>query len=230
MTKGKRTYDGLAVPLDGESEITQQIRGTDVLTLTSVANAYTAVNILEIGITATSAQTAGYLLGAHVSMNMDGGGTGGQAVQSIAFGADITIDGTFSHGVYGAYYYFQEGSTGSTPTAGAMVGVQTYFAAFGASMDYRVGFWATSAETSSFQASGVEGAFLAECGASGSWKNLIVAHGGPPSYFLAVTGAPGEEQMISTAVRANIAASDMWLKCDVNGTDFWIALHASCSS
>jgi hypothetical protein len=224
------TYDGLAVPLYGESTITQQTLGADLLTLTSVADAYTAANLLNIKVTATSAQTAGYLNCAHVDLNMDGGGTGGQAVQSIAFAADITVDGTFSHGVYGAYIYVQEGSTGSTPAAGALVGMQTYFAAFGATMDYRVGFWASSAETATYQATGVDGAFVAECGAAGSWKNLIVAHGGPPSYFLALTTTPGEEQMISTGVRANIAASNMWLKCDINGTVLWIALHASCTS
>ena len=224
------TYDGLAVPLYGESTITQQVKGTDILTLATVADANTGVNVMRANITATSAQTSGYIQGFYVNLDLDGGGTGGQTTQANAFATDITIDGTFSSGVWGMYVYVQEGSTGSTPAAGALAGVQTYFAAFGATMDYRIGFWATSAETATYQATGVDGAFVAECGAAGSWKNLVVAHGGPPSYFLAFTTAPGEEQMYSTGARGNVAAAASWLKVDVNGTVFWIALHASCTS
>ena len=38
MAEGTTTYDGLAVPLSGESEITQTTLGTDILTLTGVAS------------------------------------------------------------------------------------------------------------------------------------------------------------------------------------------------
>ena len=38
MAEGTKTYDGLAVPLLGESEITQQTAATDVLTITGAAS------------------------------------------------------------------------------------------------------------------------------------------------------------------------------------------------
>jgi hypothetical protein len=228
MATGTLAYKGLAVPIYGESTITQVTEGTDVLTLDSVADANTGVNIQRINITSTSAQTSGYLQGSYVNLNLDGGGTGGQTTQANSFATDITIDGTFSSGVWGMYVYAQEGSTGSTPTAGALVGVQTYFAAFGAAMDYRVGFWATSAETNSNLATGRDGAFMAECGSAGAWKSMLIAHGGPPGAFLSIYGAPGEEEMYST--RAVAGSTSAYLKVDVNGTLFWLGLYASCTS
>lgn len=38
MTKGTKTYEGLAVPLLGESEIVQQTLGTDILTITGAGS------------------------------------------------------------------------------------------------------------------------------------------------------------------------------------------------
>ena len=38
MTEGTKSYEGLAVPIYGESEITQQVAATDILTITGAAS------------------------------------------------------------------------------------------------------------------------------------------------------------------------------------------------
>ncbi len=222
-------YKGLAVGAFGGSDIWQETDGSSALTITSVAD-MTAANILGVVITSTSAITAGYTQGVYVNMRLDGGITGGATIQANAFAADITIDSTFSADVTGAYYYFAEGASGSTPTSGRATGVVSWFAAYGASMLERVGFIAGSEETSSNQATFLDSAFSATSGAAGAWGSLLACRGGPPSYLLHFTAAPGEEEMYSTGVRGNVAAASAWLKVNVAGTVHWIALHASCTS
>ena len=226
MTTGKGTFNGLAVPIQGESEIKQETAGTDILTVSSVADA-TAANHLRINVTATSAITSGYLQGAMVNLVLGGGMTGGNTVQANAFATDITLSGTVTGWVSGMYVYMCEG-TSAVPAAGFLSGYVAWFAALGSAALLRAGFHAGSEETSTYSAT-YDGAFVAECASAGAWKSLLVAYGGPPEEFLHITEA-AEEGMYSTGTRANVAAAVAYLKVNVAGTIMWITLHASCTS
>lgn len=226
MTTGKGTVHGLAVPIYGESEIKQETAGTDILTLTSVADT-TAANHLRVNMTATSAITAGYTQGVYVSMNLAGGMTGGSTVQQNAFATDITLSGTNTAWVTGMYVYICEG-TSAEVSAGILNGYCAWFAALGDNALIRSGFHAGSEETAAVSAAAgtCDGAFVAECAVAGSWKSLLVTYGGPPEEFLHITETT-EEQMYSTRAVGSAAA---YLKVNVAGTIMWLTLAASCSS
>ena len=228
MATGSGSYNGLAVPLSGESEIVQVNAGTDVLTITSVADA-TAANHIRVNVTSTSAITAGYTQGVYVNMNIDGGITGGNTIQANAFAADITYDSTNSGFIGGAYMYFAEGSTGATMTGSTLAGYTAWFAASGSATDYRAGFWAGSEETSSYPGASADSAFLAECASSSAWGSLLCAHGGPPTYFLHQTTALVAGTMFDSDVTFS-ATPTGGLKCNMHGTAYYIALYQSCAS
>ena len=231
MATGSGTYNGLAVPLFGESEITQQVAGTDIITLTSVADA-TAANHLRINATSTSALTAGYFQGAYVNMSLGGGITGGSVTQANAFATDITLSGAVTGQISGMYVYIAEG-TAAVPGSGTLLdGYVVYFAPLGGGApDYRAGFHAYSEEPVATIGT-MDAALLCEsAGALGTWGSVIGVTGiTPPSNFLYCQTALGEENMFSTGIRGDVAAAAAWLKVTVQSTVYWIALHASCTS
>ena len=231
MTAGTQTYKGLAVPLFGNSTIQQPSAGDTPLTIQSVAD-NTAGNILSVNHTSTSAITTGYTQCFYANMNIDGGATSGRDTQLHPFAADITIDGTMSAQVGGCYIYIAEGSTGATLTSSTVFGYTVYFAATGSAPDYRAGFWAQSAEVAAYKGAVMDAAFFCDnSGALGCWEAVIGVQGiTSPAYFLYMDTAPGEEQMISTGVRANIGAAGVWMRVKIQSTEYWIALHASCTS
>lgn len=227
MTTGTQTYNGLGVPLFGESTITQQTAGTDVLTVRSVADS-TASNMFAARITASSAVTAGYTQGFFVNMNLAGGMTGGSTIQANSFATDITISGTTTAWVTGSYVYVCEGATSAVTEGLILSGHCSWFAALGDACKIRAGFHAGSEETVAVSAVAgtCDGAFVAECASAGSWKSLLVTYGGPPEEFLHITEAT-EEQMYTTRAVGSAAA---YLKVNVEGTILWLTLFASCSS
>jgi len=226
MADGKQSYNGLGVPLYGNSTMEQQVAGDQPLTIKSVAD-NTACNLMTVRHTSTSALTAGYTQCYYASMTLTGGLTGGNTVQANSFATDITLSGTCTGWITGMYVYICEG-TAAVPTNAFLDGYVAWFAALGSAAGQRAGFRAGSEETSTYSAT-VDGAFVAECGSAGAWKSLLVAYGGPPEEFLHITEA-ALDGMYSDAVRANIAAAGSWLKVNVAGTIMWIALHASCTS
>ena len=231
MTDGTTTYNGLGVPLFGASTIMQQAAGEQPLTIRSVAD-NTACNLMTVGHTSTSAITTGYTQCFYANINLDGGATSSRNTQVHAFAADITIDGTMSAQVGGCYIYIAEGSTGATLTSSTVFGYAVYFAATGSTPHYRIGFWASSAEVAANKGSVMDAAFFADNSAAlGCWESVIGVQGiTSPTYLLHMDTAPGTEDMISTGIRANIAAADVWMRVKIQSTEYWIALHASCTS
>lgn len=231
MGAGTKTWEGGAVPLFGESTITQQTAGTDIVTLNSVADS-TAANHVRVGITSTSAITAGYLQAFYANVSLGGGITGGSVIQMNAFAADITLSGAVTAQISGMYVYIAEG-TAAVPGSGTLLdGYVVYFAALGGGApDYRAGFHAYSAEPVATIGS-MDAALLCEsAGASGTWGAVIGVMGiTPPSNLIYFQTNLGEEDLFSTGVRGNVAAAAAWLKVTVESTVYWIALHASCSS
>jgi len=232
MAAGTQSYNGLGVPLYGNSTMQQQAAGDQPLTIQSVAD-NTACNLLSVNHTSTSAITTGYTQCFYSNMNIDGGATGGRNIQLHPFAADITIDGAMSAQVGGCYIYITEGATGVTyATPSTVFGYAVYFAATGSAPDYRAGFWAQSAEVAAYQGSTIDAAFFCDnSDALGCWGAVIGVQGvTSPAYFLHMDTAPGEDQMISTGIRANIAAAGTWMRVKIQSTEYWIALHASCTS
>jgi hypothetical protein len=228
MTTGDRTFKGLAVPLFGESTITQQVAGTDVLTVKSIADS-TAANMFAARITASSAVTAGYTQGFYVNMNLAGGMTGGSQIQANCFAADVTLTGTNTSWITGTYVYI----CGSPESSSAILsGHCSWFAALSDDCLIRAGFHAGSEETAAVTVvTDHDAAFLAECAVVGAWNSLLEAYGGPPYTFLTVSEVDaGEEMMYSSGAMGNVATAAAWLRVDIAGTNMWIALHASCTS
>ena len=228
MTIGAKSYMGMAVPLFGESLIRQQVAGTDVLTVQSHKDS-TAANMFAARITASSAVTAGYTQGFYVNMNLAGGMTGGSTIQANAFAADITLTGTNTAWITGTYAYF----CGSPESSSAILsGSCSWFAALSDDCHIRAGFHAGSEETAVKTAvTDHDAAFLAECACVGAWDSLLEAYGGPPTNFLKISEVDAtEDYMYSTGARGDPAAAAAWLRVDVEGTDMWIALHATCTS
>jgi hypothetical protein len=117
-------------------------------------------------------------------------------------------------------------------TDGTLDGFTVFFGSIGSACVYRAGFHAFSEEADAYVASGVDAGLLVESsGASGTWKSVIGVMGiTQPNYFLYTQGASTTGRMISAiAGEANVGAASLWLRCYVNGTQYWIALCASCA-
>jgi hypothetical protein len=190
-----------------------------------------AVNMFSITVSDATTITSGYIQAFYANVTSTGSKTGGNATQVNAFAADVFFGGTVTSQVSGMYVYMAESGT-ATMTDAQLDGYVVFLGSVGSAAVYRSGFHAYSEEPTATNASGLDAGLIVECaGATGTWGAVIGVMGvTKPLYFLQINNAPGEERMFSTGARGNVAAAAAWLACNVNGTVYQIALHATCTS
>lgn len=207
-------YDGLALSMYDKN----------VLSFTNDG----AHNFFSIVVADSTTVTSGYIQPLYVSLTQ----SGGSSDQINAFAADIALGGTCSGEISGMYLYFSETGTAAGFSTFNGVAVNMTAFAWATAPTVRAGFHAYSAEPTATNASLMDAAFLcSNSDSTGTWGAAIGVDGvTAPEYFLWIKDAPGEERFISTQIVANIAAATTWLKVRLQATNFWIALHASCTS
>jgi hypothetical protein len=188
-----------------------------------------AVNMFSITVSDATTITSGYIQSFYTSITQTGSVTA--PAQINAFAADIFLGGAQANEISGAYIYF--GESGTATFGNQLSGYTVYFGSFASATvpAQRAGFHCYSEEATATNATFDAGLNVECAGAAGTWGSVLGTMGVTlPNYFLHIPTAPGEERMFSTGAMGNPSAAAGWLKVRVQTTNYWIALHATCTS
>ena len=183
-----------------------------------------AKNFFSITVTDATTITSGYIQPFYASMTTSGSITTTSS-QICPFAADVFLGGTISAQVAGMYVY--EAASGTPVLDNSNIsGIVVYLDDLGDTPGTRCGIQLCIADA---HPASYDGFIYCRIEGSGSVTNLIEKGGTAtnPTYLLKTNAVDG---MVSIGVvEGNVAAAAGWLRTLIGGTQYWIALHASCA-
>jgi hypothetical protein len=223
MTAGTNTYNGMAVPLNGNATIVPDSDSLDALTIATSAS-FTGNGVCVTGtfLDLDSCQNVFYA-------NVTAGGSKGTGAQFNAFAADIVLDGTPDSATspyYGGGYIYISKSGTWTGTSAIVYGFCLDMQETG-TVDYRANLWLQN--TASIAATSVDTYILfSGQGAEGGKTASMMYYQGiyKPTYFLHLADSTVSGMFSDSAV-SGASGSSAGLHVRVGDATMQIALYAA---
>jgi len=223
MTAGTNTYNGMAVPLNGNASIVPASDALDGLTLACSAS----MSANGVVVTGTFIATSGYQSAFYA--NVTAGGDKGSGVASTQFNAvavDLVMDGTSSAAGYGGMYIYISKSGSFTDTSAVVYGACLDLQETG-QVDYRCNLWLQN--SASVAGCGIDTYILfSGQGEEGGKNASMFYYQGitKPAYFLHLQDA-SVSGMYSDSAIGEATNSDGALLVKIGSNTFQIPLYAA---